>query len=294
MTPFTAWPPDDGAAHSVTGRVLHRAGVAAPGLENVRDLWVCLPAGYDDDAGREWPVLYMQDGQNLFDAAIAFGGQEWCVDETLAAEAGRAEVIVVGIANTGPHRIDEYAPFPDARVGGGRGEAYLDFVVDVVKPMIDGTFRTNPGRTSTFIAGSSMGGLIALHGFFTRPEVFGGVAALSPSLWFANRALFEGLSDASFAGGRVYVDTGTREGPGPLLDVARLRERLLEKGYRKGEDLLVVVETGGRHSEIAWARRFPRALRFLLGVPEPDAVPRVRRTADRPTRGAPRTRRRPR
>ncbi len=292
MSAWTAWPPDDGQAHTLTGKVLHRGDIDTPGLGGSRDVWVGLPPGYG--SGTRFPVVYMQDGQNLFDAAIAFGGQEWGIDETLAAEAGRAEAIVVGIANTGSHRIDEYAPFQDGRLGGGQGEAYLDFVVDTLKPIIDHEFSTLPDRANTFIAGSSMGALIAIHAFLTRPHVFGGVAALSPSLWFAGRAIFDVLGTAPFTGGRVYIDTGTREGPGQLLDVARLRERFLEKGFVKGEDLLVVVESGGRHSEVAWARRFPRALRFLLGAPEPDAVPRVTRTAARPTRGASRTPRRPR
>lgn len=293
MSDFTSWPPDDGATHTVTGRVLHRAGIAAPALGNARDLWVCLPAGYDD-AGPGWPVIYMQDGQNLFDAATAFGGQEWAVDETIAAEAGRADAIIVGIANAGAQRIDEYAPFRDGRLGGGRGEAYLDFVVDTVKPLIDGAFRTRPDRAATFLAGSSMGALIALHGFLTRPHVFGGVAALSPSLWFGGRAIFDVLDDVPFPAGRVYVDTGTREGAGQLLDLARLRDRLLEKGYGAGEDLLVVVDPGGRHAESEWARRFPRALRFLLAVERSGADASVTPTALAPRRAAPRRRRRPR
>lgn len=291
MIEFSPWPPDDGATHTVTGRVLHASGVKAPALGNARDLWVCLPSAYDD-ADRTWPVLYMQDGQNLFDAAIAFGGQEWHVDETLAAEAGRADAIIVGIANTGAHRIDEYSPFRDMRLGGGLGDTYLTWLVTAVKPMIDAAFRTRPGRHSTFIGGSSMGALISLHGYLTHADVFGGVAALSPSLWFGGRAIFDVVADATFAGGRVYLDTGTREGPGQLLDIARLRDRLIEKGCVPDEDLRVVIDNGGRHSEVEWARRFPGALRFLLGVEDPasPATP----TAVRPRRAAPRTKPKPR
>jgi predicted alpha/beta superfamily hydrolase len=279
MSTWQVWPPDDGRAHSVTGRILHRSGLEAPALGNQRDVWVCLPAGYRSSDVR-YPVLYMQDGQNLFDRAIGFSGQEWHIDETLAAEAGRADAIVVGIANTGAHRLEEYSPFRDTRMGGGKGELYLDFVVDVVKPLVDLSFRTLPGRDNTFIGGSSMGALISLHAFLTRPHVFGGVAALSPALWFAHRAIFDVVAAAPFSSGRVYVDIGTREGPVQLLDVARLRNRLVHKGYRKGEDLLVVVEGGARHNEAAWARRFPRALRFLLGV---DESPLGRRTGRKAT-----------
>jgi predicted alpha/beta superfamily hydrolase len=267
MSTWQVWPPDDGREHSVTGRILHRSGLAAPTLGNTRDLWVCLPPGYDSSSMR-YPVLYMQDGQNLFDRAIGFSGQEWHIDETLAAHAGRADAIVVGIANTGVHRLEEYSPFRDSRMGGGKGELYLDFVVDVVKPLIDLSFRTLPGRGETYIGGSSMGALIALHAFLTRAHVFGGAAALSPALWFAQRATFDVVAASPFTDGRVYIDIGTREGPVQLLDVARLRNRMVHKGYRKGENLLVVVEGGGRHNEAAWARRFPRALRFLVGREE--------------------------
>lgn len=292
MSEWTAWPPDDGQEHSVTGRVLRLADVYAPGLDNRRDVFVCLPPA-SADASRRFPVIYAQDGQNLFDRTLAFGGQEWHVDETLAAEAGRAEAIIVAIANGGTARIDEYSPFRDERLGGGRGERYLDFVMSVVMPRVEAAFPVLRGRENTSIAGSSMGGLIALHAFLTRPEIFGGVAALSPSLWFAGRAIFDVLEDAPYREGRVYVDSGTREGAGQLLDVAHLREALLERGYSRGGNLLAVVEGNGRHSEEAWARRFPRALRFLLGVEPAEEMPLPRRAALRLRRSAGRRRRRP-
>lgn len=270
MTGWLTWPPQDDAEHSVTGHVLHLADADAHGLDS-RGLWVCLPVGYNE-SDRRYPVLFLQDGQNLFDRAIAFGGEEWHADEALAAEAGRADAILVGIGNAGPQRVDEYSPFADERLGGGRGDAYVAYVTDRVKPLIDATFRTHPEREHTFIGGSSMGALIALHAFLARPDIFGGVAALSPSLWFARRAIFGELRRAPFTGGRVYADSGTREGPAMLLDMARLRHILLTSGYRKGVDLLIDIEPGGRHTESAWARRFPRALRFLLNVPEPSVA----------------------
>jgi len=291
MNAWQPWPPADGRDHSVTGRILHLGALETALLGNQRDVWVCLPSGYESGSAR-YPVLYMQDGQNLFDRAIGFSGQEWSVDETLAAEAGRADAIVVGIANTGVHRLEEYSPFRDNRMGGGKGEAYLDFVVDVVKPLVDAGFRTLVGRDDTFIGGSSMGALISLHAFLTRPHVFGGVAALSPALWFAQRAIFDVVAAAPFTNGRVYIDIGTREGPVQLLDVARLRNRMVHKGYRKGENLLVVVEGGGRHNEAAWARRFPRALRFLLRVREPVEWDRGGRPGSSRTRALRRLRRR--
>lgn len=282
MTAFDPWPPDDGAPHTITGHVLHGL-LPAPSGTGHRDVWVCLPPGYDGE--RRFPVVYMQDGQNLFDAATAFGGREWGVDEAIAAGGDGAAVIAVGVANAGDGRINEYSPWPDQKNGGGGGDGWLDWLIGSVKPAIDAVFRTIPAREGTLIAGSSLGGLIALYAWFTRPQVFGGVAALSPALWFARRAIFRVLAGTPRHPGRVYVDTGTREGPAQLLDVVRLRHRLRARGYRSNEDLRVVIERGATHSEEAWARRFPDALRFLLAPADA-----VRPADDRRRRAAPRTR----
>jgi predicted alpha/beta superfamily hydrolase len=257
-----AWPAE-GPGREGPGHIRVLPGVWSPQLENRRDLLVHVPAGYDGGNAR-YPVLYMQDGQNLFDAATSFAG-EWGVDRalhTLGAEG--KEAIIVGIPNTGPGRIDEYSPFVDAKRGGGRGDAYLDFVLETVRPLIDAEFRTAADRHSTGIFGSSMGGLISLYAFFKRPDAFGFAGAMSPSLWFADRALFRFIEDSPFVPGKLYIDAGTLEGPALLMDVARLRELLIGKGYKRGRDLLSIVEKGGRHHEFAWGGRFAKALRFLM------------------------------
>ena len=133
-----------------------------------------------------------------------------------------------------------------------------------VKPLIDADFRTLPGREHTGVVGSSMGGLISLYAFFRRPEVFGLVGAMSPSLWFARRAIFDYIQRAVFVPGRIYLDAGTGEGRGELSDVRRLCRLLRGKGYREGADLLCTIEKGAGHDESAWGHRLPRELRFLL------------------------------
>ena len=270
--PAREWLPypaaDDGAEHTVVGTVRRLPALHSPQLGNERDILVYLPPSYGTDAERRYPVLYMHDGQNLFDRATSFGA-EWEVDQTLeAASADGLEAIVVALPNMGGDRLDEYSPWQDPKhAKGGRGDLYVDFIVDTVKPVIDADFRTLPERRSTGIAGSSMGGLISLYAFFHDRDVFGFCGVMSPALWFGGRRIYDFVRDAPFVPGRVYVDVGTREGPEELTDVRDLKELLTAKGYRRGTDLLYVVEMGAGHNEEAWARRLRRELHFLLGVP---------------------------
>jgi predicted alpha/beta superfamily hydrolase len=267
--PAAGWEPylqpqDVGPEHTVVGTVRVLRRLHSPQLDNRRDILVYLPPSYN--AGeRRYPVIYMHDGQNLFDAATSFG-QKWEVDQTLeAASAEGLEAIVVGIPNMGPARCDEYSPWRDPKSGGGRGDDYLAFLADTVKPLVDAEFRTRPEPASTGIAGSSMGGLISLYAFFARPEVWGFAGVMSPALWFAGRAVFPFVEARPYVPGRIYLDVGTREGKQTLADVRRLRATLGRKGYRQGRDLFYVVEMGGEHTESAWARRLRRELEFLLG-----------------------------
>jgi predicted alpha/beta superfamily hydrolase len=206
----------------------------------------------------------MQDGQNLFDPTTSFAG-DWGLQAGLDGLPGKgAKPIVVAIPNAGDDRIAEYSPFADSVAGGGLGDRYLEFVADTLKPIIDRDFRTNPGREGTGIAGSSMGGLISLYGYFRRPETFGFVAALSPSLWFADRAIFPFVETAPYIPGRIYLDIGTDEGSASLANARRMRDFLLEKGYREGLTLRWVEEAGAGHHEAVWGRRFKTAVPFLL------------------------------
>lgn len=243
-----------GHPHTVTGQVRVLPALHSHQLDNDRDVLVYLPPGYDSTDHR-YPVLYMQDGQNLFDAGTSFGGEEWHVDETLEALAAEGlEAIAVGLPHTNENRLHEYNPSAE-----GRGENYLAFVTDTVKPLIDAAFRTQPDRAHTGLLGSSMGGLISLYGFFLRPAVFGLAGVLSPALWYAGSMIYDLVSSAPYVPGRLYLDHGTRENT-----AGRMAQLLRRKGYRDEIDLRYVKEEGGEHNERAWARRLPDALRFLL------------------------------
>ena len=266
-----------GGASRVAGTVKVMRNVRSVELSNTRDILVYLPPSYPT-ANRTYATLYMHDGQNLFDEATSFAG-EWRVDEALEELAHDGiEAIVVGVPNTGANRLQEYSPFLDERFGGGRAADYVKFIVETVKPLVDSAFRTTGEREGTATIGSSMGGLISLYAFFERPDVFGAVGAVSPSVGFARGALIDYLERARFVGGRIYLDVGTHEGlprdrdplelrqmPAAYVQLVRkARDLLVLKGYQEGRDLLYVEEEGAVHNEAAWADRLPQLLRFLL------------------------------
>ena len=246
--------------------------VRSPELANRRDVLVALPPSYGKSEMR-YPVVYMQDGQNLFDPATSFAGH-WQLLDTLAEHAAAGiEAIVVGIPNMGDERKDEYAPFSDARHGGGRGDAYVRFMIRTLKPIVDREFRTRPDRADTAIAGSSLGGLLSLYAFLAHPETFGAVAALSPSLWFSRGAIFRWARGRRFDSGRVYLDVGGREPPRTARDTRRMRDLLASKGYVPGATLAYLEDPAGGHDEASWARRFRAAFPFLVaGSPVPEGA----------------------
>lgn len=245
------------------GQLQTISGVFSPQLDNTRDILVWLPPWYRR-SGKRYPVIYMHDGQNLFDPRTSFAG-DWSVGEAVGWAARRGhEAIVVGIPNTGPERANEYSPFVEPDKGGGKGDAYLDFIVDTVKPLIDQRYRTLGDRDHTGIAGSSLGGLITQYAFFRRPDIFGFAAVLSPAFWFGEGAILEFVKSAPNTQGRLYLDVGHHEGEGTLALARQMRDLLVEKGYRLSDNLRFVEDRHGRHMEADWGRRFRKALPFLL------------------------------
>lgn len=256
---------EESSEHTVVGTVLVYKALWSAQLENSRDILIYLPASYGQ---RRYPVLYMHDGQNLFDEKTSYAG-EWRVDETMRElEQEGLEAIIVGIPNLGDQRLNEYSPFPHPRMGGGRGHLYLDFIAETIKPLIDSTFDTLPDRAHTGIMGSSMGGLISLYGFFSHPDTFGFAGVMSPAFWFGRRAIYDSVMYARFVPGRIYLDIGLNEVRGRSAyysnTVAEMHALLVEKGYQDAVDVCYVEERGGQHNEAAWARRLPNSLRFLL------------------------------
>jgi predicted alpha/beta superfamily hydrolase len=257
--------------------------VWSPQRRNRRDVDVYLPASYRTAGTRRYPVVYMQDGQNLSDPATAFAGT-WDLEAALERLAARGlEMIVVGVHHGGEERLTEYSPFPDRRLGGGEGELYLSFLVNTLKPRIDRLFRTRTQCDETAILGSSMGALISLYAFFRHSSVFGRAGVMSPSVWFGQGAILDYIGAAKAPGGRVYVDVGMREGAGTLKNARQLARLLVRKGLRrdtrarpapppaterrerKPVSLLRYVEDpDGGHYEAAWAYRLEGALDYLF------------------------------
>jgi len=272
MDQWLDYPREAGVGHTVVGTVKVLKGLWSPQLHNRRDILVYLPPSYGVRE-RRYPVIYMQDGQNLFDEATSYAG-EWCVDETMEALSKEGiEAIVVGVPNQGASRLDEYSPFADRHANGGQGDSYLAFLVRTLKPRIDRDFRTLPGRAHTTIMGSSMGGLISLYAAFRYAGTFGAAGVMSPSIWFADRAILSYVRKALFVPGKIYMDMGLSESHGMVSDARRMRTLLCQKGYRLGHDLLYIEERHGRHTESAWAGRLPTALHFLILHPRGRARP---------------------
>lgn len=245
---------------------------AVPQLERTRRVWLYLPPGYRT-SGERYPVLYMHDGQNVFDAATSYSG-EWAVDEALDSlhAAGDHGAIVVAVDNGGEHRLDEYSPWRNAGLGaGGEGEAYVAFLVDTLKPYVDAHYRTRPERRSTAIAGSSMGGLISLYAALEHPDVFGSAAIFSPAFWFAPR-IFDYVRDHPPAPGtRLYMVTGGREGDRADEYAGDHQEMagLLESTAPETAAVRALIRPEGTHSEQFWRREFTGAYRWLFEKDEP-------------------------
>ncbi len=233
-----------------------------------RRVWTYLPPGYATSTDR-YPVLYMLDGQNVFDLGTSFAG-EWNVDETceqLITTQQMRPLIVVAIDNGSEDRIAEYTPTADPTFGGGQGDAHLDRIIDDVKAEVDVRFRTLTGPETTGVAGSSLGGLMALYAAYTRGGTFGRAAALSPSLWWADRWIIDFIGARAKFEGPVYMDMGTLESGQGIADLRAMAEVLRSQGFVDEADLWVFEDPAGAHNELAWRRRFPDALRRLFPIP---------------------------
>ncbi|MGH9902364.1 MAG: alpha/beta hydrolase [Pyrinomonadaceae bacterium] len=241
-------------------------------LDNERALIVYLPPGYGGDAGRRYPVLYMQDGQNLFDGRTSFiRGQHWHLNETADSLIGEGAIeapIIVGVYNAGAQRIAEYTPTADPNFKvGGRADLYGRMLAEELKPFIDREYRTLPGREHTGIGGSSLGGLVSLHLGFSRADTFGRVVAMSPSLWWDRCWLLryiDGLRRVPKF--RLWLDAGTGEGTNTLCNAGALRDTLAARGFKDGADFKFMKADEGRHCEQAWADRAHHVLRYVFAA----------------------------
>jgi len=269
-------PPAPVARRSTAGPGVHVLAqrLAMPGLGRERTIRLYLPPSYETSPDRRYPVIYMHDAQNLFDAATSSYGQEWGVDETLDAFARTRgfEAIVVGIDHGGDERIHELSPWTNPKYGPAQGEQYMAFVVDVVKPYVDARYRTLADRAHTAMAGSSLGGLETHYALLRYPQVFGQAAIFSPSYWYADEVYAQTKARPWPADTRVYLYIGGHEGDESVPDVQRMMALLAASG-RATTDIALHIEPAAEHDERAWRAEFPRAVAWLFGVRPLDATP---------------------
>jgi len=238
-------------------------------LPRTRDLIVYLPPDYEHSSQSHYPVLYLQDGQNLFDGSTSFiPGMDWHVKDTadqLIAQGAIRPLIIVGIYNTGKGRLGEYTPSHDKKMGGGKADRYGQMLLEEIKPFVESQYRTLSGPANTGLGGSSLGGLLAIYLGLRFPQVFGKLAVLSPSVWWNRGWILNFASRVALPGRpRIWLDVGTKEGGRSAENVRRLCGVLVEKGWREGRDLRFEVISGAEHNETAWAQRVGPFLRFLF------------------------------
>ncbi|MGJ8744220.1 alpha/beta hydrolase [Polaribacter sp.] len=228
-------------------------------------VWLYLPPNYKTST-EKYGVIYMHDAQNLFDNATSFVG-EWGIDETLNElykNTGKS-FIVVGVENGGDKRIEEYTPWTHEKYGGGKGEIYVNFLVNELKPFIDKNYRTKATAENTAIIGSSLGGLISFYGGLKYPEVFGKIGALSTSFWFSNKVIIFAEENGNQKNTKLYLLVGDKEGDSMVPDTENMAELLIDLGF-PSENLKTKVHPEGKHTESFWKAEFLEVLTFLFNL----------------------------
>lgn len=234
-----------------------------PQLNRNRRIWLYLPPDYDLTT-KNYPVIYMHDGQNLFDTYTSFAG-EWEVDETLNElyDSGHSVPIVVGIDNGGTERINEYTPWVNSQYGGGMGSLYIDFIVETLKPYIDENFRTLPEREYTALWGSSLGGLISHYGVLKYQDIFSKAGIYSPSYWFSDSVWTFTQQMGHQQEMRLYQMTGSLESGSMVQDTWAMHDTLSNLGF-SGTELSTKIVQGGQHNEQLWKGDFEEAYLWLF------------------------------
>ncbi|WP_299526100.1 alpha/beta hydrolase-fold protein [uncultured Lutibacter sp.] len=228
-------------------------------------IWVYLPPNYAKNS-KKYPVIYMHDGQNLFDNATSYIG-EWEVDETLNElfnKTGKG-FIVVGIENGGAERINEYTPWSHEKYGGGKGEIYIDFIKNTLKPYIDATYRTKKQQKYTGLIGSSLGGLISYYGGLKHPKIFGKIGALSTSFWFSDEV--EGFTKeyGNTKKVKLFLLVGEKEGKDMVSGTEKTEKLLLKTGF-KSKNIKSKINPNGNHNEAFWKSEFLEVVTWLYNI----------------------------
>ncbi len=252
--------------HTVTGDVRTHAAFESNLLGNKRDISVWLPPQYTKEPKRRFPVLYMHDGQNVFDFATSFVG-EWRADEVATGLIGAGLIepmIIVAVPNMGADRGNEYLPTRVKNMG-GKADLYGRFLAEELKPFIDRTYRTKPGPMDTGLMGSSLGGIATLHLGLTKPLVFGKLGVVSPSVWWDDRLMLKNVGKLpAKTPNRIWLDIGSDESATAMKDAEDLRDALVAKGWRNGRDLAFYLDWGAKHNEAAWSGRLGPIFMYLF------------------------------
>ncbi|WP_299064383.1 alpha/beta hydrolase-fold protein [uncultured Polaribacter sp.] len=235
-------------------------------LNNVsHKVWLYLPPNYTTSK-EKYPVIYMQDAQNLFDAKTSFAG-EWGIDETLNKLYNKTKkgFIVVGVENGGEKRIEEYTPWSNTKYGGGKGDVYSDFLVNTLKPYIDNNYKTKSSAENTAIIGSSLGGLISFYTGLKHPKVFGKIGALSTSFWFSSKVNSFADKHANLKNTKLYLLVGDKEGASMVPDTENMAERLVDNGF-EAKNIKTKVAANGTHTESFWKSEFLETITYLFNL----------------------------
>lgn len=245
-------------------------------LKNSRDILVYLPPGYETDKTKKYPVLYLNDGKNVFDAKTSFSGIEWGLDETAEKLIydGKIKKIIMVAVNNNNDRINEYTYKKVPNEGGGNLDTYANFLINELKPFIDKNYQTITSPSETGIVGSSLGGLCALYLGYKHPETFNLIGVVSPSLWWANKDIIKIIEKEPKKPLKIWLDMGTNEEDedknnnnisDAIDDTRQLRDILINKGYNLNKDFFYYEDEGATHNEAAWSKRADKILLFLYG-----------------------------
>ncbi|WP_432670952.1 alpha/beta hydrolase [Flavobacterium sp. SM2513] len=233
--------------------------IFSPELNVQKKIWVYLPKDYST-SNKKYPVIYMHDAQNLFDAKTSYVG-EWEVDETL--NKMNAQIIVIGIEHGNEKRIDELTPYKNEKYGGGNGDNYLEFIVKTLKPKVDSVYQTKSNTKNTAIFGSSLGGLISFYAVLKYPEVFGKAGVFSPSFWFSAE-IYTLMESSEKTKARIFLLCGDKESENMVSDLKKM-ETLLDRNrcYCLNLNKSVIVKDG-EHNEKLWRENFEQAVKWLF------------------------------
>jgi len=236
-----------------------------PQLSRKRRIQILLPYDYHTSA-KSYPVLYLQDGQNLFGNGSVYGN--WEIDKKMAilAGQGKGDLIIVAIDHADEDRLHEFAPYTHPKFGKGAGKKYANFIVRTLKPYIDKNYRTRPERQFTGIGGSSMGGLISIYAGLMYPETLGRLLVFSPSLWVSDKIYFDSIEFFNPLETKVYMYAGGKEGRYMIPGVERLKEAVERQGWSPSRlQFKLSLDPKGEHTELRWGKEFPRAVEWLFG-----------------------------